>query len=69
MPYEQKDFDGECRIENGKLIIEVPISTTGELSKSQKSIMLATTSGLQKTKCFHDGKQITIGLNAFVSVK
>ena len=51
----------------GKLIIEVPVNEPLVLSKSGKTMLVASSHGNQKTNAEVDGKQITIGLNAYVN--
>jgi ABC-type uncharacterized transport system YnjBCD ATPase subunit len=52
-------------IENGELVIRIPMQTPRP-SASGKTLMVATTSGNVKTDVTVDGKQITIGLNAYI---
>lgn len=56
-------------VKNGSevLVIEIPI--TRQQSKSGKSIVVATTNGNQTTNIQVDGKNVVIGLNAYIPVK
>jgi hypothetical protein len=54
----------EAKIENGKLIVSIPISE--HVSHSGKTIIIATSGGNQPTTALHNGKPVIIGLNAYV---
>lgn len=48
------------------LVITVPLRTP-ELSKSGKTLIVATSSGLVQTAAQIDGKPVTVGVNAFIA--
>ena len=52
---------------NGKLIITADMQKP-EMSKSGKSLVVATSKGNVKTDLIIDGKPVIIGLNAYFSV-
>ena len=49
----------EIKVENGKLTIAADVSKPGEISKSGKSMILATTNGFYTVP----GTDIRVGLN------
>ena len=53
-----------AKIENSNLIVEIPIVKS--VSKSGKSIVIASSHGNVPTTATFDGKPVTIGLNAYV---
>jgi hypothetical protein len=55
----------ETKIENGKLIISIPI-TAPRPSASGKTLVVATTGGNIQTAATVDGKAVTIGVNAYI---
>jgi hypothetical protein len=55
----------EVKIENGKLIIIIDMQEPTP-SASGKTLVVATTHGNVPTKCMIDGKNIVIGLNAYI---
>ena len=48
------------------LVITLPLRTP-ELSKSGKTLIVATSSGLVPTTAQVDGKAVTVGVNAFIA--
>jgi hypothetical protein len=52
-------------IENGILKIEIPLERP-EPSKSGKTLIVATSHGIQQTSATVNGKHVSIGLNAFI---
>ena len=54
----------DAKIKDGKLHLVLEINPTP--SKSGKSTVVASTRGNVQTSCQHDGKNITIGVNAYV---
>lgn len=52
-------------IKGRKLIIEMPLGQPKE-SKSGKSIVIATTSGILTTDAEFEGKPIKLGVNVFI---
>lgn len=43
-----------------------PLDTSGKESKSGKSILLATTNGIEKTDVTYKGKTVVVGANIFI---
>jgi len=54
----------EATIEKNELVIRLPISPRP--SKSGKTILVASTAGGQKSGVQHDGKEVTISVNAYI---
>jgi hypothetical protein len=54
------------KIENGELVIRIKMKDPPRPSKSGKTLLVATSGGIAKTDVTVDGKQLSIGLNAFV---
>jgi hypothetical protein len=48
------------------LVITLPLRTP-ELSKSGKTLIVATSSGLVQTSATVDSKPVTVGVNAFIA--
>jgi hypothetical protein len=55
----------ETKIEDGKLIIIIDLQEPTP-SASGKTLVVATTHGNVPTKCVIDGKNVVIGLNAYI---
>ena len=55
----------QARIENGKLIIEIPM-TEPRPSASGKTLVVATSGGNKATTATVNGKPVIIGLNAYI---
>ena len=55
-----------CDEKKGVLIIEIPLLKEPRLSKSEKNLTIATSSGPKPTTAQYDGRVITVGINAFV---
>ena len=55
----------KVEIIGNELVIRMPLRTP-ELSKSGKTLIVATSSGLVKTNAQVDGKPVTVGVNAFI---
>ena len=55
----------EARIENGKLIIEIPIHEPRP-SASGKTLVVASSNGNKPTGAMIKGKPIVVGLNAYI---
>ena len=55
----------EVKIENGKLIISIDLQEPTP-SASGKTLVVATTHGNIITQCLVDGKNVVIGLNAYI---
>lgn len=56
-------------IKNGKLVIELDIKKSPSLSGSQKNLLVATTGGNKLTDVKVNGKNVTIGVNAYIPVE
>jgi hypothetical protein len=55
----------DVKIENGKLIISIDLQEPTP-SASGKTLVVATTHGNMVTQCVIDGKNVVIGLNAYI---
>ena len=55
----------EAKIENGKLIIIIDLQEPTP-SASGKTLVVATTHGNIATQCLVEGKNVVIGLNAYI---
>ena len=55
-----------AEIKDKTLIITLPIRTPAP-SKSGKTLVVATSSGIQATTVIVDGKVLKVGVNAFIS--
>jgi len=55
----------EVKIEDGKLIIVIELQKPTP-SASGKTLVVATTHGNTPTECMIDGKNVTVGLNAYI---
>jgi hypothetical protein len=55
----------EAKIENGKLIITIDLQEPTP-SASGKTLVVATTHGNTPTQCMVNGKNVIIGLNAYI---
>jgi hypothetical protein len=55
----------EVKIENGKLIIEIDLQEPAP-SASGKNLVVASTRGNVVSDCVIDGKNVVIGLNAYI---
>ncbi|MCX6173154.1 MAG: hypothetical protein NTZ27_00155 [Ignavibacteriales bacterium] len=55
----------EVKIENGKLIISIDLQEPTP-SASGKTLVVATTHGNVATQCVIEGKNVVIGLNAYI---
>jgi hypothetical protein len=57
----------KATIENGELVIRLPLNRTPVLSSSGKSLVVASSHGNQKTDAVIDGQPIVIGVNAYIA--
>jgi len=55
----------EAKIENGKLIVTIPIQEPRP-SVSGKTLVVATSGGNKATAAVINGKPIIVGLNAYI---
>ena len=53
-------------IEGKELVIRIPVETPPRPSKSGKTMIVATSAGNVTTDCIVDGKQVVVGLNAYI---
>lgn len=59
----------ECNIKDGYLTIKIPAQIKDlPLSKSEKSLIVASTRGNLQTSMQVGGKNVTVSVNAYVSV-
>lgn len=58
----------QVEIKGGKLVITLPLAPAGTVSKSGKSITVASSNGNQKTGVMNNGKEIIVGVNAYSAV-
>lgn len=56
----------EATLENGHLVIRIPVNATPTLSSSGKSLNVASTGGNVTTAILVQGKPLVIGLNAYI---
>lgn len=56
----------QVTIEGKELVIRIPVENPPRPSKSGKTLIVATSSGNVTTDCTVDGKQVVIGLNAYI---
>jgi hypothetical protein len=57
----------KATIENGELVIRLPLNKTPVLSTSGKSLVVASTHGNQKTDAVIHGQPVIIGVNAYIA--
>jgi hypothetical protein len=57
----------KATIENGELVIRLPLNRTPVLSSSGKSLVVASSHGNQKTDAVIDGQSVIIGVNAYIA--
>ena len=55
----------DVKIENGKLLISIDLQEPTP-SASGKTLVVATTHGNMTTPCVINGKNVVIGLNAYI---
>jgi hypothetical protein len=55
----------DVKIENGKLIISIELQEPTP-SASGKTLVVATTHGNMVTQCLINGKNVVVGLNAYI---
>ena len=56
----------ETTIENGMLVIKIPLEKTPRPSSSGKTLVVAATNGFTSTNATVDGKPISISVNATI---
>ena len=57
----------KATIENGELVIRLPLNKTPVLSMSGKSLVVASSHGNQKTDAVLNGQAVVIGVNAYIA--
>jgi hypothetical protein len=58
-----------ARIEGNKLIVEIELNRDPQQSKTGKTLVVASSHGNQATAAKVNGKNIVVGLNAYIPVK
>ena len=56
----------KAEIKGSELVITIPIENPPKPSKSGKTLVVASSRGNTKTTAMVNGKEVTIGLNAYV---
>lgn len=56
-----------AKIVGSKLVIEIPLNAVPVLSTSGKTLVVASTHGNKVTDAQIDGKNIVVGLNAYIA--
>lgn len=54
-------------IENGELVIRLPMNKTPVLSASGKTYVVASTHGNKVTEAQVNGKNVVVGVNAYIT--
>jgi hypothetical protein len=57
----------KATIENGELVIRLPLNPAPVPSASGKTLVVASTHGNQKTQAMIDGQPVVVGVTAYVS--
>jgi len=57
----------KVEIKDRKLIVSIPLEEPIRPSASGKTLVIATTHGNQKTGLLVDNKEVTVGLNAYIT--
>ncbi len=57
----------KATIENGELVIRLPLNKTPIPSSSGKTLVVASTHGNQKTDAALNGQPIIVGVNAYIA--
>jgi hypothetical protein len=57
----------KATIENGELVIRLPLNKTPVLSSSGKTLVVATTHCNQKTDAIVAGQPVIVGVNAYIA--
>ncbi len=55
-----------AKIVGGKLVIEIPLNSAPVPSTSGKTLVVASTHGNKPTDARIDGKNVVVGLNAYI---
>lgn len=56
----------KVRIENGELVVRIPLNQPPVPSTSGKTLVVASTRGNKQTEVEVDGQPVTLGLNAYI---
>lgn len=56
----------KAEIKDGRLIVTIDLHPNPVISKSGKSLVVASTNGNQQSTCLVNGKPVVIGLNAYI---
>lgn len=56
----------KASIANGVLTIQIPVNPQPEPSTSGKTLVVASTRGNKKTSVQVEGKELVVGLNAYI---
>jgi hypothetical protein len=54
-------------IENGELVIRLPLNKPPIPSSTGKSLVVASTRGNQQTEAVVNGQPVTVGVNAYIA--
>lgn len=57
----------QAAIENGELVIRLPLNRTPVPSLSGKTLVVASSHGNQKTDAVINGQPVIIGVNAYIA--
>jgi hypothetical protein len=57
----------KATIENGELVIRLPLNKTPILSGSGKTLVIATSHGNQPTEAVVNGQPVIVGVNAYIA--
>jgi hypothetical protein len=57
----------KATIENGELVIRLPLNKAPVLSSSGKTLVVATSHGNQKTDAVVNGQPVVVGVNAYIA--
>ncbi|OAI47275.1 hypothetical protein AYO44_09850 [Planctomycetaceae bacterium SCGC AG-212-F19] len=58
-----------ARIEGNKLIVEIPLNPAPETRKTGKTLVVASSHGNKTTEAKVQGKNVVVGLNAYIPIK
>jgi hypothetical protein len=56
----------KAEIKGGNLIITIPIEAELKESTTGKTLTLASSKGFQKTELVHQGKPVSVSVNAYI---
>lgn len=59
----------QAKVEGNELVIRIPMDTPPRSSATGKTMVVASTRGNAVTSCIVNGKPLTVGLNAYYSLK